>query len=118
VYRIFAAANVAAVSKLPAKTSTAPHRVALFVTCLVALVRPSIGFAAVKLLEATCTNLAAWKQWAVGAQFGFAGFTVGGTIGYDNNGAGANYFAGVDKDTRFYTGHHARDRLLCHIAGG
>ena len=22
-----------------------------------------------------------WKQWVVGAQFGFAGFTVGGAIG-------------------------------------
>jgi L-lactate dehydrogenase complex protein LldE len=33
-----------------------PHRVGLFVTCLVDLIRPSIGFAAVKLLEeAGCT---------------------------------------------------------------
>jgi len=49
-------------------------------------------------------NLTAWKQWVVGAQFGFAGFTVGGAVGYDNNGMGANYFTGVDNDTRFYTG--------------
>jgi hypothetical protein len=49
-------------------------------------------------------NLTAWKQWVVGAQFGFAGFTVGGAVGYDNNGLGANYFTGVDNDTRFYTG--------------
>ena len=35
---------------------TPPPRVALFVTCLVDLIRPSIGFAAVKLLEqAGCT---------------------------------------------------------------
>jgi L-lactate dehydrogenase complex protein LldE len=34
-------------------TPTAPPRVALFVTCLVDLMRPSVGFAAVRLLEAT-----------------------------------------------------------------
>ena len=33
-----------------------PHKVALFVTCLVDLFRPSVGFAAIKLLEeAGCT---------------------------------------------------------------
>ena len=53
--------------------------------------------------QATGANLTAWKQWVAGAQFGFAGFTVGGAIGWDNNGAGANYFTGVDNDTRFYT---------------
>jgi outer membrane protein OmpU len=53
--------------------------------------------------QATGANLTAWKQWVVGAQFGFAGFTVGGAAGYDNNGLGANYFTGVDNDTRFYT---------------
>jgi hypothetical protein len=52
---------------------------------------------------ATGANLAAWKQWVVGAQFGYAGFTIGGAVGYDNNGLGANYFTGVDNDTRFYT---------------
>lgn len=52
---------------------------------------------------ATGANLAPWKQWVVGAQFGFAGFTVGGALGWDNNGLGANYFTGVDNDTRFYT---------------
>ncbi len=51
----------------------------------------------------TGANLTAWKQWVGGAQFGFAGFTVGGAIGYDNNGIGANYFTNVDNDTRFYT---------------
>ena len=36
--------------------SLRPRRVALFVTCLVDLFRPSVGFAAVKLLEeAGCT---------------------------------------------------------------
>lgn len=53
--------------------------------------------------QATGANLAPWKQWVAGAQFGYAGFTVGGAIGWDNNGVGANYFTGVDNDTRFYT---------------
>ena len=52
----------------------------------------------------TGANLASWKQWVVGAQFGYAGFTIGGAVGYDNNGLGSNYFTGVDNDTRFYTG--------------
>jgi hypothetical protein len=51
----------------------------------------------------TGANLTSWKQWVVGAQFGYAGFTIGGAAGYDNNGLGANYFTGVDNDTRFYT---------------
>jgi outer membrane protein OmpU len=51
----------------------------------------------------TGANLSSWKQWVAGAQFGYAGFTVGGAIGWDNNGLGANYFTGVDNDTRFYT---------------
>ncbi|MBY0322053.1 MAG: (Fe-S)-binding protein [Reyranella sp.] len=43
-------------SAVPDKTSPKPRRVALFVTCLVDLFRPSVGFAAVKLLEdAGCT---------------------------------------------------------------
>jgi hypothetical protein len=53
--------------------------------------------------QATGANLAAWKQWVVGAQFGYAGFTVGGALGWDNNGVGANYYTGLDNDTRFYT---------------
>jgi L-lactate dehydrogenase complex protein LldE len=52
LHAIFGAANVTCVSK----SSSPPRRVALFVTCLVDLFRPSIGFAAVKLLEeAGCT---------------------------------------------------------------
>jgi L-lactate dehydrogenase complex protein LldE len=44
------------VSKSPSRSSVRPRRVALFVTCLVDLFRPSVGFAAVKLLEeAGCT---------------------------------------------------------------
>ena len=49
-----AAANLDFVSKT--SSSAPPRRVALFVTCLVDLFRPSVGFAAVKLLEeAGCT---------------------------------------------------------------
>ncbi len=51
----------------------------------------------------TGANLTAWKQWVVGAQFAYAGFTIGGALGWDNNGLGANYYTGVDNDTRFYT---------------
>ena len=54
--RIFAAANLPVVSKSPSGSSAPRRRVALFVTCLVDLFRPSVGFAAVKLLEdAGCT---------------------------------------------------------------
>lgn len=52
---ILTAAILVAVSRSPSPTAR-PRRVALFVTCLVDLFRPSIGFAAVKLLEeAGCT---------------------------------------------------------------
>jgi L-lactate dehydrogenase complex protein LldE len=54
--RILAAANVAVVSMSSSASSPRPRRVALFVTCLVDLFRPAVGFAAVKLLEeAGCT---------------------------------------------------------------
>ena len=44
------------VSSSPSNSGARPHRVALFVTCLVDLFRPSVGFAAIKLLEdAGCT---------------------------------------------------------------
>jgi outer membrane protein OmpU len=52
---------------------------------------------------ATGANLTSWKQYVAGVQFGFAGFTIGGAIGWDNNGLGTNYFTHVDNDTRFYT---------------
>jgi hypothetical protein len=51
----------------------------------------------------TGANLSTWKQWVVGAQFGFAGFTIGGALGWDNNGLGGNYYTGVNNDTWFYT---------------
>ena len=48
-------------------------------------------------------NATDWKQWVVGAQFGFKGFTIGGALGWDNQGMGANYYTGQDNATRFYT---------------
>ena len=50
----------------------------------------------------TGANLTNWKQWVIGAQFGFAGFTIGGSIGWDNNGLGGNYYTGADSDSRKY----------------
>ncbi len=47
------------------------------------------------------SNLAPWKQWVVGAQFAIEGITIGGAVGYDTTGHGANYFTGVDNETRF-----------------
>jgi L-lactate dehydrogenase complex protein LldE len=56
LHRIFAAAKVPGVSSSPSASQPRPRRVALFVTCLVDLFRPSVGFAAIKLLEdAGCT---------------------------------------------------------------
>jgi len=56
LHGFFAAAMVPGVSSPPASPQPVPRRVALFVTCLVDLFRPSVGFAAVKLLEeAGCT---------------------------------------------------------------
>jgi len=52
----------------------------------------------------TGANLTSWKQWVAGLQFGFAGFTLGGSVGYDNNGMGANYYTGVDNDSRWLSG--------------
>jgi len=49
---------------------------------------------------ATGANFGNWKQWVVGMQFGFAGFTVGGSYGYDNNGLGANYYTGQNSESR------------------
>ncbi len=45
------AAMVIDVSSSPPGSTARPRRVALFVTCLVDLFRPSVGFAAIKLLE-------------------------------------------------------------------
>jgi outer membrane protein OmpU len=44
-----------------------------------------------------------WTQWVVGLQFGYAGFTVGGSYGYDNLGLGSNYYTGVDNANRKFS---------------
>lgn len=46
------------------------------------------------------SNFTNWKQWVIGAQFGFAGFTIGASYGWDNNGLGGNYYTGADSDSR------------------
>ena len=51
----------------------------------------------------TGANLTSWKQFAAGLQFSYAGFTLGGSYIWDNNGTGANYYTGVDNDTRAYS---------------
>jgi outer membrane protein OmpU len=51
----------------------------------------------------TGANTTNWAMWVAGMQFGIAGFTIGGAIGWDNNGLGRNYYTGGDNDTRFYT---------------
>jgi outer membrane protein OmpU len=51
---------------------------------------------------ATGANLGAWKQMVFGAQFSYAGFTLGGSYGWDNNGLGQNYYTGLGNDTRTY----------------
>ena len=51
--------------------------------------------------QITGSNFASWVMWTAGLQFGYKGFTLGGSIGYDNNGMGANYYTGQDNATRF-----------------
>lgn len=51
--------------------------------------------------QITGSNLGTWVMWAAGLQFGYKGITIGGSIGYDNQGMGANYFTGQDNATRF-----------------
>jgi len=48
----------------------------------------------------TGANNTNWKQWVAGLQFGWNGFTIGGSYSYDILGLGANYFTGVDNDNR------------------
>ena len=52
--------------------------------------------------QVTGANMTNWKAFVVGANVSFAGFTLGGVYGWDNNGLGANYFTNVDNDTRYY----------------
>jgi hypothetical protein len=51
----------------------------------------------------TGANLGAWQQYVFGAQASFAGFTLGGSYGWDNNGLGRNYYTGLGNDTRTFT---------------
>lgn len=73
---------------------TAKPRVGLFVTCLVDLVRPQVGFAAVKLLEQagcevevpavqTCCGQPAWNAGADGHAVDIARQVVAAFEGYD-----------------------------------
>jgi len=73
---------------------TAKPRVGLFVTCLVDLVRPQVGFAAVKLLEQagcevevppaqTCCSQPAWNAGADGLAAGIARQVVDAFEGFD-----------------------------------
>jgi outer membrane protein OmpU len=75
--------------------------VALFGAWMTAQFVPGYALnSAQNLNTVTGANLATWKQWVIGAQFGFAGFTVGASYGWDNNGIGGNYFTGADSDSR------------------
>jgi len=64
---------------------------------------PPVAQATTAANYATGANASSWKQWVVGAQVGYKGFTLGGALGWDNNGLGANYYTGQSNDTRFYT---------------
>ena len=60
------------------------------------------GFQPGGVNQNTGANLGAWKQMVFGAQVSYAGFTLGGSYGWDNNGLGNNYFTGLGNDTRSY----------------
>jgi outer membrane protein OmpU len=51
---------------------------------------------------ATGANLGNWKQMVFGAQASYAGFTLGGSYGWDNGGLGTNYYTGLNNDSRSY----------------
>ena len=53
--------------------------------------------------QITGSNLGNWAMWTAGLQFGYKGITVGGSVGYDNQGMGSNYYTNVDNATRFAT---------------
>jgi hypothetical protein len=78
--------------------------VALFGAFMYASFVPSFNnLAANNANLVTGANLAAWKQWVIGAQFGIAGFTIGGSVGYDNGGIGGNYYTGVAAESRKFS---------------
>lgn len=75
--------------------------VALFGAFSYATFVPSLNnLAANNANTATGANFSNWKQYVIGVQFGFAGFTVGGSYGYDNNGLGGNYYTGQASESR------------------
>ena len=51
---------------------------------------------------ATGANMGNWRQMVLGAQASFAGFTLGGSYGWDNGGLGTNYYTGLNNDSRAY----------------
>ena len=66
--------------------------------------------------QITGANLTAWKQWVVGAQFGFAGFTVGGALGYDNNGLGCELLhRRRQRHPLLHRRYHVRDRSVADV---
>ena len=76
--------------------------VALFGGYMWATFVPGLNPNAAAANIATGANATNWRQWVIGGQFGFAGFTLGASYGWDNNGLGSNYYTGVDNDTRFF----------------
>jgi hypothetical protein len=76
--------------------------IALYGAYMYATFVPSYNNSTANLNLITGANYTAWQQWVIGAQFGFAGFTLGGSIGADNNGLGANYYTGYANWSRKY----------------
>ena len=74
--------------------------VALFGAWMWATFVPGFAPNAAATNLSTGANLTSWTQWAVGAQLGYAGFTVGGSYSYDNLGLGSNLYTGVDNANR------------------
>ena len=90
------------------KTDSSPQRVGLFVTCLVDLMRPSVGFAAVKLLEdagcvievpeQTCCGQPAYNSGDRGTTRALAERTIENFRGYDYVVAPSGSCGGMIKD--------------------
>ena len=77
--------------------------VAVFGAWMYAQFVPGLAPLASQASLITGANNYDWTQWVVGLQFGYAGFTVGGSYGYDNLGLGSNYYTGVDNANRKFT---------------
>src|SRR6266699_987982 len=74
-----------------------PARVALLVTCLVDLFRPSVGFAAVKLLEQTCCGQPAYNSGDKADAKAIARQVIAAFAGYDYVVAPSGSCAGMVK---------------------